>query len=76
MAGGDFIWLFQPFFGDLIYGLAAASVPSCGSFSPVREGFSLQAFLNSLEISLSQMILSGISHCGFCFVFFLIKKLS
>lgn len=60
----NFIWLFQPCFGDLIYGLAAASVPSCGSFSHVRDGFSLQAFLNLPEICLSQIILSSVFHCG------------
>lgn len=36
------------FFGDLIYGLAAASAASCGSFSHVRDGFSLRAFLKFL----------------------------
>lgn len=63
----NFIWLFQPFFGDLIYGLAAASVPSCGSLSHVRDGFSLQAFLNLPEICLSQIILSSVFHCGVFF---------
>lgn len=60
MAGGDLIWLFQPCLHDLIMGWLLCLFLRV-ALSWAGLGFSLEALLNLLEISLSQV---GASCCG------------